>query len=253
MGVDRSALVSFLDDLLNISGVPDSSCNGLQVEGEANLRKIGLAVDACLSVYQKAKALDCQMLLVHHGLIWGGLTSIRANLRDQIGFLLGNNLNLYAAHLPLDLHPALGNNILLANTLELIDIQSFGRYKGVSIGFMGQAPVAISAQDIGRHLQAAGLGGDFSVLPFGPAQNRRVAVVSGGGSDALPEAIDKKIDCFVTGEPLHWNHHAALEGHINVVYCGHYHTETGGVKALGGHLEKAFGVETVFIDEPTLV
>jgi dinuclear metal center YbgI/SA1388 family protein len=253
MSVDRAVLVSFLNELLNISGIADSSCNGLQVQGEAIVKKIGLSVDACLNVYQKAKSLGCQMALVHHGIIWGGLQSITGSIRNQLDFLLRNDLSLYAAHLPLDLHPILGNNIVLAKALDLMDIQSFGHYKGVSIGFKGIAPRPMTAQEICGILRAKGLCGNFSALPFGPNTNRSVGIVSGGGSDALPEAIDNCLDCFVTGEPFHWNHHMALEGRINVAYCGHYHTEKGGVMALGEHIKSAFDVETVFIEEPTLV
>lgn len=91
------------------------------------------------------------------------------------------------------------------------------------------------------------------MLPFGSRKIRTVAVVSGGGSDAIPEAIDKKIDCFITGESNHWNHHSALEGRLNVLYLGHYHSETPGVRAVAKNLEQKFDVETMFIDKPTLV
>jgi putative NIF3 family GTP cyclohydrolase 1 type 2 len=97
------------------------------------------------------------------------------------------------------------------------------------------------------------IGGAASMLPFGKKLNCTVAIVSGGGSDTLPEAIANGIDCFITGEPSHWNHHAALEAGINVIYSGHYNTETVGVRALGNHLQEIFEVDAVFIDEPTLV
>jgi len=253
MPIQRFEIVSHLNSLLNIVSIPDVSCNGLQVEGAGEISTIGLAVDACMSVFKKAHEAGCQMVLVHHGIIWGGLTAITGACARNLEFLLRNNMNLYAAHLPLDLHPKLGNNILLAQALGLTDCVPFGRYKGLLIGFQGRATEAMSAADIGKRLLNAGLAGNVSILPFGPEANTAVAVVSGGGSDTLAEAIDKKIDCLITGEPLHWNHHTALEGGINVVYGGHYHTETGGIKALGNHLEKKFGVKAVFIDEPTLV
>ena len=252
MSVDRNRIVDHLNEFLNISGIQDSSCNGLQVQGVLEIKKIGCAVDACLSVYEKAINAGCQMLLVHHGLIWGGLKSITGNLQRQIGFLLSHDLNLYGAHLPLDMHPVVGNNIVLALAIGLVDTRPFGLYKSSFIGVMGTTPRPMSAEEIGALLTAE-IGGSHSLLPFGKPLNRTVAVVSGGGSEALTEAIDKGIDCFVTGEPLHWNHHAAFEGRVNVLYCGHYHTETVGVKALGKHIEETFGVETVFIDEPTLV
>jgi dinuclear metal center YbgI/SA1388 family protein len=252
MTVARSVLVSHLNTILSIADIPDDSCNGLQVEGTEEIALIGLAVDGCLTVFEKAIESKCQMLVVHHGIIWRGLTSIRGIVKSQIEFLIRHDLNLYAAHLPLDLHPELGNNITLARSLGLLDIKPFGAYKGRAIGFMGTASHALSIEEIGTKVQAA-IGGTFSSLPFGKRNNKTIAVISGGGSDALPEAIEKGVDCFITGESDHRNHHLALEGKINVLYCGHYHTETLGVKALGRHFEKTFDVKTVFIDEPTLV
>jgi dinuclear metal center YbgI/SA1388 family protein len=252
MAVDRDALVSHLNTVLSISDIPDDSCNGLQVEGTEEINTIGLAVDACQAVFKKAIAGECQMLIVHHGLIWRGLTSITGIIRRQIDLLLSNDLNLYAAHLPLDLHAKFGNNIALAKILGLKDIKPFGLYKGKTIGFMGTAPKSMSIEEIGTAINSK-VGGTFSSLPFGKPQNLTIAVISGGGSEDLPEAVEKGIDCFVTGEAAHWNHHVALEAGINVLYCGHYHTETLGVKLLGGHLEKTFDVKTIFIDEPTLV
>jgi dinuclear metal center YbgI/SA1388 family protein len=252
MTVERLALVSHLNAILSVSDIPDDSCNGLQVEGGNEITTVGLAVDACLGVFTKAVENKCQMLVVHHGLIWHGLTSITGIVKGQVEFLLRHDLNLYAVHLPLDLHPQLGNNIGLANSLGLSEVKPFGVYKGRTIGFMGTVQQPMSIDEIGAKVRS-GVGGSFSSLPFGNQLNRTIAVVSGGGSDVLPEAIEKGVDCYITGEPAHWNHHMALEAGINVLYCGHYHTETLGVKLLGEHLEKTFDVKTVFIDEPTLV
>jgi dinuclear metal center YbgI/SA1388 family protein len=245
-------IVNYLNNLLAIDKIKDSSCNGLQVQGEKTIRRVGLAVDACMAVYRKAAAKKCQMVVVHHGLIWNGLTSITGAQYQQVRYLISHELNLYAAHLPLDMHPEVGNNIMLANALRLSSARPFGRYKDSLIGYEGVLPLATSVEDLGR---ACGriLGGGFSTLPFGKKKCRTIAIVSGGGSDAIPEAVDKGIDCFITGEPSHWNHHAALEAGINVLYLGHYHSETPGVRAVGKRMEKEFGVETVFIDEPTLV
>jgi dinuclear metal center YbgI/SA1388 family protein len=252
MPVSRDEIVTYLNSLLAIDKIKDSSCNGLQVQGSATIKRVGCAVDACMAAYKKAAAKKCQMLIVHHGMIWNGLTSIRGAVSDQVGFLIKNAISLYAAHLPLDLHPVLGNNIVLARMLDLSEIRSFGKYHDNDIGFDGILPKACSIDELGRTLGKK-LGGTFSTLPFGRKRIRTVAIVSGGGSDAIAEAIDKKIDCFITGEPNHWNHHSALEGRLNVLYLGHYHSETPGVRAVGKNLSQKFGVETVFIDEPTLV
>ena len=252
MPVSRDEIVVYLNKLLDIEKIDDVSCNGLQVQGLRTVKRIGLAVDACMAVYKKAAARKCQMVIVHHGMIWNGLKSITGPTYEQIRSLVKAGISLYAAHLPLDLHPAVGNNILLAQALKLSSIKPFGKYHGNFIGYEGVLPKPCTIRDLGAECKKY-LGGSFSMLPFGKKKIRTVGVVSGGGSDAIPEAIDKRIDCFITGEPNHWNHHSALEGKLNVLYLGHYHSETPGVKALGKNLERKFDVETIFIDEPTLV
>ncbi|MDR3012725.1 MAG: Nif3-like dinuclear metal center hexameric protein [Chitinispirillales bacterium] len=252
--VSREALVSLLDKTLRTSEIADSSANGLQVEGAAEITKVGLAVDACLEAYKLAHEKGCQMIIVHHGIIWdGGLKSLTGPLYRQIEFLVKNGISLYASHLPLDLHPALGNNIMIAKALGLKNLQPFGMYKnGFYLGFEGYLPRAGTLKSISEIVRKK-FGGPVSSLSFGPQKIWRVAAIAGGGTAALPEAIEKKIDLFVTGEPAHWNHHAALEGKINVIYGGHYHTEKPGVQALGDFIGKRFGIKTEFLDVPTLV
>jgi dinuclear metal center YbgI/SA1388 family protein len=252
MSAVRDEIVGYLNILLDIEKIEDVSCNGLQVQGVQTIKRIGLTVDACMAVYKKAAQKKCQMVIVHHGMIWNGLKSITGPTYEQVKFLVKSGMSLYAAHLPLDLHQTLGNNIILAQILKLSSIKPFGRYHGNFIGYEGILATACTVQELGAACKKK-LGGTFSMLPFGKKKIRTVAIVSGGGSDAIPEAIDKKIDCFITGEPSHWNHHSALEGRLNVLYLGHYHSETPGVKALGKNLEQKFDVETVFVDEPTLV
>jgi dinuclear metal center YbgI/SA1388 family protein len=252
MASSRDLIVKYLNTFLEIEKIKDSSCNGLQVQGLKSIKRIGLAVDACMAAYKKAAAKKCQMVIVHHGLIWNGLTSIRGAEYEQVRYLLEHGLNLYAAHLPLDMHPEVGNNIMLAKALKLSSVKPFGKYKDNFIGYEGVLPAPYTLDGLGRACKRI-LGGSFSTLPFGKKKCRTIAIVSGGGSDAIPEAIDKGIDCFVTGEPSHWNHHAALESRLNVLYLGHYHSEKPGVKALGKKLEKEFDVETMFVDEPTKV
>jgi dinuclear metal center YbgI/SA1388 family protein len=252
MTTSRDKIVNYLNSFLEIERIKDASCNGLQVQGVKQVKRIGLAVDACMAAYKKASAKKCQMLVVHHGLIWDGLKSIRGAEREQVRYLLDHGISLYAAHLPLDMHPVVGNNAVLAKALGLSSVKPFGKYKGNYIGCAGVLPEVMTVDAAGRSCKKI-LGGGFFSLPFGKRKCRSLAIVSGGGSDAIPEAIEKGIDCFITGEASHWNHHAALEGHLNVLYLGHYHSEKPGVKALGKKLEKEFDVETVFLDVPTKV
>lgn len=250
--VSRDAIVSLLDKTLRTSEITDRSVNGLQVEGAAEVSKVGLAVDACLEAYEKAHALGCQMVIAHHGIIWEGIKSVTGPVYRQIAFLVKSGISLYASHLPLDLHPTLGNNARIVKTLGLRDLRPFGVYHGAFIGFEGVFPRPVTVKSVSEAVKKA-FGGPTAALPFGPQKIKSAAVISGGGTAALPEAIEKKIDLFITGEPDHVNHHMALEGKINVVYGGHYHTEKPGVIALGEFLSKKFGIEAVFLDVPTLV
>jgi dinuclear metal center YbgI/SA1388 family protein len=249
----RDAIVSLLDKTLRTPEISDRSVNGLQVEGVSEITKIGLAVDASLKTYKLARKNGCQMLIVHHGIIWEGIKSIIGPTYKQIEFLIKTGINLYASHLPLDLHPTLGNNALIAKTLGLKNTQPFGVYKnGMHLSFEGQLPRAATLKSMAELVKRK-FGGPVTILPFGPQKIKNVAIMSGGGSFALAEAIQKKIDLLVTGESSHENHHAALEGKINVIYGGHYHTEKLGVQAVGDFLKKKFKVETVFLDVPTKV
>lgn len=182
----------------------------------------------------------------------GGLQSIRGACYRQVQFLIEHGLNLYAAHLPLDRHGTLGNNAGLAALLSLKRTVPFGLYKGMTIGYEGSLPRAIALDAIVATL-CRELDTECTVLPFGKKTVRRIAIVSGGGGDALAEAIDRGVDLFVTGEPDHKNYHEALEAGINVVYAGHYHTEKPGVQAVGRALTKQFALEAVFIDVPTQI
>ena len=247
---NRDEIVRFLDERLDVRRVKDKSSNGLQVAGRLEVRKIAVATDAAMAVYERAAAEACDMLLVHHGLIWGGIRYVTHRNHAHLKFLLERDLNLYAAHLPLDMHPEIGNNALLARELGLAATRPFGDYHDEKIGIAGELPAPASTAQIAARL-AARLGGEPKLLAFGPAANRTVAVVSGGGGSAFTEAAESGIDCFVTGEASHEIFHAAREGGVNVILLGHYRSETIGVQALGDEVSDRFGVPAIFIDEPT--
>ncbi|MFW5812958.1 MAG: Nif3-like dinuclear metal center hexameric protein [Fibrobacterota bacterium] len=250
--VSRDLIVSFLDRTLRTNEIKDYSVNGLQVEGAEKVSRVGLAVDACMDTFRLAEESGCQMLIAHHGIIWNGIQRVTGPVYRQLQFLIGKKLNLYASHLPLDLHPTLGNNARIASMLKLRNVRPFGVYKGVTIGCEGTLTRAATIESISGVLKKE-LGSEIHSLPFGPEKIKRIAVISGGGSGELPEAVEKGIDLFITGESSHENHHAALEGSLNVIYCGHYHSEKPGVQAVGELLVEKFGLDTVFLDVPTLV
>jgi dinuclear metal center YbgI/SA1388 family protein len=250
--VELKKMVGFLDKELRIREINDHSCNGLQVEGTKKIRRVGLAVDGCGEAYAAAADNNCQMVIAHHGMIWGGLPNIAGSVYRQVRLLFDRGISLYAAHLPLDLHPKYGNNARIAALLGMRSRKPFGDYKGVMIGYEGSLPAAASLRQLSSILEKA-LGGKNVLLPFGKQKIRSVGVVSGRAGDILAEAIGKELDCFITGEPNHEHYHLAKEAGINVIYCGHYHSEKAGVQALGKLLEKKFGIESIFLDIPTIL
>ncbi len=249
----RKDIVQYLNQRLDVFSFEDFSANGLQVQGSEEVTKVALVTDAAMATYVKASKAGCELIVAHHGIIWGGgLRSITGRDYEHVKFLLENDINLYAVHLPLDAHPDLGNNAELCKMVGVREIEPFGKYHGVTLGFSGTLPSPMGLNEL-QTLFKQSIGGEPLALPFGEKSISSVAIVSGGGSATLKEAVDRGFDCFITGEGKHEDHHAAAEARINVIYLGHYHSETAGVKALGPELEEKFGVECVFIDEPTIV
>ncbi len=243
-------LVSFLDFDLALSEFPrDESINGLQVEGKAAVGRIGVAVDACEHVFEKAAEKGVDFLFVHHGLIWGGIRSIRGVLMKRIRRLMDSGISLYACHLPLDWHPEYGNNILLLKLLSVRKMGEFGEYHGKRIGYWGRTGATMTVDAfvkvVDKNLKAKS-----SYVDFG-RKVRNVGVVSGGGWSAIHDAEKYGIDTFLTGEPSHSAYTLAEEMKVNLIFAGHYATETPGVKAVGEMLGKRLGLKVEFIDHPT--
>jgi dinuclear metal center YbgI/SA1388 family protein len=240
----------FLNKTLSVREIPDKSRNGLQVRGKKTVSKVGVAVDACMQTFTKAKKLNCDYLIVHHGLFWRGKRDVAKVNGMRRAYLLDNNISIYVAHLPLDLHGEYGNNILLAKLLGLEKIRKFGRYHGRKIGYMGVFERARDVSSVASNLSQS-LGKQPDILQFGKAKISSVGVVSGGGSSAIYEAYLLGLDCLITGEAPHQTYHDALDLRMNVILAGHYETETLGVKALGELLEREYGLKWVFLDSPT--
>ncbi|OGW17782.1 MAG: Nif3-like dinuclear metal center hexameric protein [Nitrospinae bacterium RIFCSPLOWO2_12_FULL_47_7] len=242
-------LSHYLDQLLDVVATKDSpdAINGLQVENTGEIRKVGLAVDFCLAAIEMAIHRKCNMLFVHHGMFWGGLKPIHGRLYQKLSAMFRANLGLYSAHIPLDMHPILGNNKALADKMGLKHLEPFGDYNGLKIGFKGQI-ARQSAVDIGKALEK-NLGSSVRVIGSGEIQT--VGLVSGGAGDILRQAIAEDLDCYVTGEASNHHFHEAMESGCVFILGGHYATETGGVTAVGKHLENQFNIETEFLDYPT--
>ncbi len=187
-------------------------------------------------------------MLVHHGLFWGGLRPLTERNYRRVQALMANDVAVYSAHLPLDLHAEVGNNIELARALGLEDLERFGEYEGVEIGFRGR--LGISRSELAERLEGS-LGRPPFVIPTGPDRCDRVGIVTGGASRLIPQATAAGLDTFVTGEGPHYTYFDAEESGLNVVYAGHYATETLGVRALAEHLSETFDLEWGFVDHPT--
>lgn len=240
----RAEIVSFLDRVLEVKTVPDPYCpNGLQVEGAEDVKKIGVAVDACLQTFQALQ--DCQMIITHHGLFWPAVKSIKGPIRRALGYLFERNINLYSVHLPLDVHPEYGNNVQLLRKLGWQAEERFDQ-----VGWIGEGKTT-DRDSLCQDLEKL-LGSKVRLLPFGDSKISKIAMSSGGGSiGLLASAQAAGADIVVTGEASHPIYHAAKEMGINLILAGHYKTETWGVQALRPLLEREFGVESTFVDFPT--
>ncbi len=243
-------LVNYMDDYLKINEVDDASINGLQVEGKRDIKKICLGVDSSLEIFKEVSKRKADLLIVHHGIIWGGLKSIRGFVKERISYLLENDISLYGAHLPLDLHQEVGNNIQLTKILNLCDPVPFGSYRGVKIGYKGKYENSKNLKEICKNLENC-LSAKVESFEFGPQNISSVGIVSGGGASAFEDCIKEGLDLFITGEPSHVIYHTAKEVGINLIFAGHYATEKLGVMALGKKIEDKYGVKTDFIDIPT--
>jgi len=245
-----AALVTHLDRYLRHAEIGDyaGAWNGLQVENSGEVKRIGAAVDACAWTIERAVAQGVDLLLVHHGLFWNGVQPVTGVTRRKIKTALDGNLAIYSSHLPLDLHPTVGNTALLARALGLKNVTPFFEAKGQKIGL--QTRVALSRADLQRRLEKA-VGGAVHLCPGGPEKTARIGIVTGGAGGEISKAAAEGVDTFITGEGPHHSYTLAEELGVNLFYGGHYATETFGVKALAAQLARRFRVPWEFIDHPT--
>ncbi|MEW6443557.1 MAG: Nif3-like dinuclear metal center hexameric protein [bacterium] len=240
-------IVSYLDRYLDRGAFSDASVNGLQVENSGSADRIALAVDACLESIEQASRQRCNLLLVHHGILWSDPAPVCGVLYGRIRALLEADIALYAAHLPLDAHPEVGNNAEIARLLGLSGTEPFGTYGPRAIGVQGRLAAPASLGQI-MAVVSRKIGVPKTLLRFGPHRVSRVGIVSGSASDLsfLEEANRVGLDLFLTGEAKEAAYDAARELGLNVLFAGHYRTETFGVKALGRHLQKKFKLPVHF-------
>jgi dinuclear metal center YbgI/SA1388 family protein len=247
--MDVKEITSYLDKYLQIHTITDYGPQGLQVEADNPVvNRIALTVDTAPDIILAASEWHADMLLVHHGIFWRQVEPISGPLGRRVRLLLHNKIHLYAAHLALDAHPVVGNNVVLARMIGLENIDWWCEVMGTKIGVIGEINKLLS--DI-QLLLDDGLQTNVRVLNYGSDRVRNLAIVSGFGADRVAEAKEMGADTLLTGETSHANFYAAADYGMNVIFAGHYATETVGVRALGDHLVDKFQVETHFFDFPT--
>lgn len=243
-------LVEYLDSYLRVTEIPDApvALNGLQVQNSGTVTRAAVAVDAGAATIDGAIAAGCDLLIVHHGLLWDGNVPVTGRRYRRLQRLLQNDVALYAAHIPLDVHPEVGNNAVLAREIGIETRGTFGDYHGIDLGVWGECEITREA--LAARLDET-LGGRVHLIPGGPERIRRVGVITGAAGSMIADAVAAGLDAFVTGEGAHHTYFDAMEGGINAYYGGHYATETWGVRALGAHLSERFDLPGAFIDHPT--
>ncbi len=243
-------IVLHMETLLNHAGIGDypGAQNGLQIENSGAVSRICAAVDACEAVFVEAAAVPGTLLLVHHGMLWGGGQPFVGALRRKLTMAFEWDLALFSSHLPLDAHATLGNNAQLADLLGLKKRKPAFAAKGQTIGFVGEVNLTRAA--LARKLEHA-LGGPVHVAAGGPERIKKIGICSGGSGSEVAQAAELGCDTFLCGEGPHHTYTLAEELGVNLVYGGHYATETLGVKALAAATAKKFRLKWSFIDHPT--
>ena len=248
--VSLQAMVRYCDRLLKATELQDyaGAVNGLQVENRGTVTRIAATVDASLTTVKLACAARADLLLVHHGLFWSPSHPWTGRRYELIRLLFDRNLAVYSSHLPLDAHPKLGNNARLCAALGFKRLRPFFCDHGIPIGFRAQA--RIPRRELAERVRQA-TGSKPLLIPGGPEICRQIGVVTGGAGAELKQAAEEGVDTFITGEGPHWTFALAEDLKLNVLYGGHYATETFGVKALAERLSRRFRVPWSFLDYPT--
>jgi dinuclear metal center YbgI/SA1388 family protein len=260
--VPLAEMVRYLDDYLRLHEIPDerNAVNGLQVENQGLVGGIVAAVDASQATIDGVIAEGpgrggaAPLVLVHHGLFWDGNVPLTGRRYRRVAALVEHDVPLYSAHIPLDLHPTVGNNVVLAERLGVVVEGWFGDYKGVPIGVWGHVPPRLAPRDalLAEVNHALGTPSPGArLIAGGPERVARVGIITGGAGNMIGAAHAAALDTFITGEGAHYTYFDAIELGLNVVFAGHYATETLGVQALASHLAERFDLEWEFHDHPT--
>lgn len=246
----------YADELLETKTTPDypPAINGLQLENRSEITGIVAAVDFSTRAISGAIAAKANLLVVHHGMFWDAPGPFSGPSYRRLRLLIENDIAVYSSHLPLDRHPTLGNNVLLAKQLGLDPIATFAQFEGIFIGVRGQAEIETASLVERARKFAKSYDGEIRTTPVDKnRKTKRWAICTGAGASAetLKEARELEIDTLIVGEGPHWTAIYAEENDLTIIYAGHYATETLGVRALSDHLGEKFGISSSFLNAPT--
>jgi dinuclear metal center YbgI/SA1388 family protein len=249
-------IVEHLDELLDTAHTPDypPALNGLQLENSGRVSRVAGAVDLSLRAIENAASIGAQLLVVHHGMYWGGLQSMTGWRYRRIRALFDHDIALYSSHLPLDRHQTLGNNVLLARALDLVPTGGFAHFDTIPIGVRGESDLDTTELAARAAAFARLHGGEARVSEIASGRRTRAwGICTGAGVDAdtLAEAARLGLDTLIAGEGAHWTTVEAPERGLAIIYAGHYATETLGVRALAEHVGRHFDIPWSFIAAPT--
>lgn len=246
--MNQTEIIAYCDELLSVNSIKDYCPNGLQVEGDnRKVEKIAIGVSISMEFIKKATAVDADMIITHHGMIWDkGSRRVEGPFRQKLQALFKKGISAAAYHLPLDFHPEIGNNVQLARLLELSNIELISDKPDLAEAVVGRTNCS-SVKELGQLVEKK-LNRKPLILPFGNTEPKKVVIMTGGAQNYYMRAVEVGADCFLTGEASELNYAVSQEYQLNFISAGHYATEKWGIIALGDKIAKEFGISTEFIE-----
>jgi dinuclear metal center YbgI/SA1388 family protein len=258
--VNRDDLSLYLDDHLQVARIKDYCPNGLQVQGKPIIKNLVSGVTASLALIEEAIALKADAIMVHHGWFWKNDDArVVGQLHSRLKLLMDHEINLFAYHLPLDVHPVLGNNAQLAKVMGWKPLKASGRAflgsASVMDGLIWEGRPEASQKTLGQLARSISgrLGRDPLVIGDLNKPIKRIAWCTGGAQGYINEAISMKVDAYISGEVSEQTFHAAQESGVAYIAAGHHATERYGIGALGEFVAQKYKLKHQFVDIPNPV
>jgi len=244
--ISDSRFIEALDDYLNIADIEDDTINGVQIDAHMPIEKLAFSVDPSRDIIERAVEENCDLLLTHHGLIWGGIKSVTGANYDILSSFLKNDMGLYACHLPLDVHPEIGNNVLLAELIGAEPVDTFMEYNGTEVSLIAEFDEPKRVEEVAEIMSSRLNNEPFVLKP--EREVEKVAIMTGKGGMALSEAYERGADLFISGEKQYMYFLESMNMDFPVIYGGHYATETLGIKKLMEKVEEEHDYECVWLE-----